>query len=258
MKPSSIPWGKVGAEYVVESTGVFTTIEKANTHLEGGAKKVVISAPSADAPMFVMGVNHESYDPSMSIVSNASCTTNCLAPLAKVINDNFGIVEGLMTTVHAITATQKTVDGPSAKMWRDGRGAAQNIIPASTGAAKAVGKVIPALNGKLTGMAFRVPTPDVSVVDLTCRLGKEATYDQIKAAVKAASESDNWKGILGYTEDEVVSSDFIGDSHSSIFDAKAGISLNNNFVKLVSWYDNEYGYSCRVVDLIKYMKSRDG
>jgi len=258
MKPSSIPWGKVGAEYVVESTGVFTTLEKANTHIEGVAKKVIISAPSADAPMFVMGVNHDSYDPSMAIVSNASCTTNCLAPLAKVIDDNFGIVEGLMTTVHAITATQKTVDGPSAKLWRDGRGASQNIIPASTGAAKAVGKVIPNLNGKLTGMAFRVPTPDVSVVDLTCRLNKEATYDQIKAAIKAASESDNWKGILGYTEDEVVSSDFIGDSRSSIFDAKAGISLNNNFVKLVSWYDNEYGYSCRVVDLIKYMKTRDG
>jgi glyceraldehyde-3-phosphate dehydrogenase type I len=207
--------------------------------------------------MFVMGVNHESYDPSsMHIVSNASCTTNCLAPLAKVINDNFGILEGLMTTVHAVTATQKTVDGPSAKLWRDGRGANQNIIPASTGAAKAVGKVIPDLNGKLTGMAFRVPTPDVSVVDLTVRLKKEATYDEIKAVVKAAAESDQWKGILGYTEDEVVSSDFLGDSRSSIFDAKAGISLSKTFVKLVSWYDNEYGYSCRVVDLIKYMQSK--
>jgi len=218
---------------------------------------VVISAPSADAPMFVMGVNQEAYDPSMQIVSNASCTTNCLAPLAKVINDTFGIEEGLMTTVHAVTATQKTVDGPSGKLWRDGRGAHQNIIPASTGAAKAVGKVIPALNGKLTGMAFRVPVPDVSVVDLTCRLKKEATYDEIKAAVKAASESPNWKGILGYTDEEVVSSDFIGDTHSSIFDAKAGISLSKTFVKLISWYDNEYGYSCRVADLLKYMNSRD-
>ncbi|UYV68542.1 GAPDH [Cordylochernes scorpioides] len=255
--PASIPWGKVGAEYVVESTGVFTTIDKSKTHLESGAKKVVISAPSADAPMFVMGVNHQSYDSGMTVVSNASCTTNCLAPLAKVINDNFGIEEGLMTTVHATTATQKTVDGPSAKLWRDGRGAGQNIIPASTGAAKAVGKVIPELNGKLTGMAFRVPVPDVSVVDLTCRLAKEASYDDIKAAIKAASESDNWKGILGYTEDEVVSSDFLGDTRSSIFDAKAGISLTKNFVKLVSWYDNEYGYSCRVIDLLKYMHSRD-
>jgi glyceraldehyde 3-phosphate dehydrogenase len=254
--PADIPWSKVGVEYVVESTGVFTTLEKAKTHISGGAKKVIISAPSADAPMFVMGVNHQQYDPSLEIVSNASCTTNCLAPLAKVINDTFGIEEGLMTTVHAITATQKTVDGPSGKLWRDGRGAAQNIIPASTGAAKAVGKVIPELNGKLTGMAFRVPVPDVSVVDLTCRLKKEATYDEIKAAVKAASESDAWKGILGYTDEEVVSSDFIGDTRSSIFDAKAGISLSKTFVKLVSWYDNEYGYSCRVVDLIKYMQSR--
>jgi glyceraldehyde 3-phosphate dehydrogenase len=257
MKANAIPWSKAGAEYVVESTGVFTTIEKAKAHFDGGAKKIIISAPSADAPMFVMGVNHESYDPAnMHVVSNASCTTNCLAPLAKVIHDNFGIAEGLMTTVHAVTATQKTVDGPSAKLWRDGRGANQNIIPASTGAAKAVGKVIPDLNGKLTGMAFRVPTPDVSVVDLTVKLVKEATYDEIKAVVKAAAESDQWKGILGYTEDEVVSSDFLGDSRSSIFDAKAGISLNKSFVKLVAWYDNEYGYSCRVVDLIKYMQSK--
>ncbi|XP_043501030.1 glyceraldehyde-3-phosphate dehydrogenase 2-like [Polistes fuscatus] len=254
--PKAIPWAKAGAEYVVESTGVFTTIEKASAHLEGGAKKVVISAPSADAPMFVVGVNHESYDPSNKVVSNASCTTNCLAPLAKVIHDNFEIVEGLMTTVHAITATQKTVDGPSGKLWRDGRGAAQNIIPAATGAAKAVGKVIPALNGKLTGMAFRVPVHNVSVVDLTVRLGKPASYDDIKAKVKEAAEGP-LKGILGYTEDDVVSTDFIGDNHSSIFDAKAGIPLNNNFVKLISWYDNEFGYSSRVIDLIKYMQSKD-
>uniref|UniRef100_A0A1B6LSM4 Glyceraldehyde-3-phosphate dehydrogenase n=1 Tax=Graphocephala atropunctata TaxID=36148 RepID=A0A1B6LSM4_9HEMI len=254
--PKSIPWGKAGAEYVVESTGVFTTIEKASAHLEGGAKKVIISAPSADAPMFVVGVNLEAYDPSYKVVSNASCTTNCLAPLAKVINDNFEIVEGLMTTVHATTATQKTVDGPSGKLWRDGRGAQQNIIPAATGAAKAVGKVIPALNGKLTGMAFRVPVPNVSVVDLTVRLGKDATYDDIKAKVKAAAEGP-MKGILGYTEDDVVSADFIGDTHSSIFDAKAGIPLNNKFVKLISWYDNEFGYSSRVIDLIKYMQTKD-
>lgn len=254
--PKAIPWGKAGAEYIVESTGVFTTIDKASAHLDGGAKKVIISAPSADAPMYVVGVNHESYDPSNKVISNASCTTNCLAPLAKVINDNFEIVEGLMTTVHAITATQKTVDGPSGKLWRDGRGAAQNIIPAATGAAKAVGKVIPALNGKLTGMAFRVPVHNVSVVDLTVRIGKAATYDEIKAKVKEAANGP-MKGILGYTEDEVVSSDFIGSNLSSIFDAKAGISLNNNFVKLISWYDNEYGYSNRVIDLIKYIQTRD-
>ncbi|KAE8749803.1 glyceraldehyde-3-phosphate dehydrogenase [Frankliniella occidentalis] len=254
--PKAIPWGKAGAEYVVESTGVFTTTEKASAHLEGGAKKVIISAPSADAPMFVCGVNLDAYQPSMKVVSNASCTTNCLAPLAKVIHDNFEIVEGLMTTVHATTATQKTVDGPSGKLWRDGRGAAQNIIPAATGAAKAVGKVIPALNGKLTGMAFRVPVANVSVVDLTVRLGKGASYDDIKAKVKEAANGP-LKGILGYTDEEVVSSDFIGDNHSSIFDAAAGISLNNNFVKLISWYDNEYGYSNRVVDLIKYMQSKD-
>jgi len=257
MKPENIKWGDAGAEYVVESTGVFTTIDKARVHLAAGAKKVVISAPSADAPMFVVGVNHTSYNPASDhIISNASCTTNCLAPLAKVINDNFGIVEALMTTVHAVTATQKTVDGPSAKLWRDGRGAFQNIIPASTGAAKAVGKVIPALNGKLTGMAFRVPVADVSVVDLTARLEKPASYEQIKAVVKHASENE-MKGILGYTEDEAVSIDFVGDIRSSIFDAGAGISLNPNFVKLISWYDNEFGYSNRVVDLITYIYGVD-
>lgn len=254
--PKAIQWGSAGAHYVVESTGVFTTIEKASAHLEGGAKKVIISAPSADAPMFVVGVNLEAYDPSYKVVSNASCTTNCLAPLAKVINDNFGIVEGLMTTVHATTATQKTVDGPSGKLWRDGRGAAQNIIPAATGAAKAVGKVIPELNGKLTGMAFRVPVANVSVVDLTVRLAKPASYQAIKDKVKEAANGP-LKGILDYTEDEVVSSDFIGDNHSSIFDAKAGIQLSDQFVKLISWYDNEYGYSNRVVDLIKYMQTKD-
>jgi len=254
--PASINWASAGAEYVVESTGVFTTTEKALAHTKGGAKKVVISAPSADAPMFVMGVNEEKYEPSLQVVSNASCTTNCLAPLAKVINDNYGILEGLMTTVHATTATQKTVDGPSGKDWRGGRGAAQNIIPASTGAAKAVGKVIPELNGKLTGMAFRVPTADVSVVDLTVRLEKEASYEEICATIKAASEGA-MKGILGYTEDAVVSTDFIGDQRSSIFDAKAGIQLSKTFVKLVSWYDNEIGYSNRVIDLITYMQSKD-
>nr|ABS76429.1 glyceraldehyde-3-phosphate dehydrogenase [Cherax quadricarinatus] len=253
MKPENIPWSKAG-EYIVKSTGVFTTIDKAQAH-DGGAKKVIISAPSADAPMFV-GVNLEAYDPSMKIVSNAS-TTNCLAPLAKVINDNLEIVEGLMTTVHAVTATQKTVDGPSAKDWRGGRGAAQNIIPSSTGAAKAVGKVIPELNGKLTGMAFRVPTPDVSVVDLTVRLGNQCSYDDIKAAMKAASQGP-LKGVLGYTEDDVVSTDFTGDVRSSIFDAKAGIQLSKTFVKVVSWYDNEFGYSTRVIDLLKHMQKVDG
>lgn len=252
--PDEIPWGKHGADYVVESTGVFTTIDKAGLHIKGGAKHVVISAPSADAPMFVMGVNNKSYKKDMPVVSNASCTTNCLAPLAKVIHDKYGIIEGLMTTVHAVTATQKTVDGPSGKDWRAGRGAGQNVIPATTGAAKAVGKVIPDLNGKLTGMAFRVPNPDVSVVDLTVRIDKAASYDDIKKTIKEASEGA-MKGILGYTEDEVVSSDFIGDTRSSIFDANAGIQLNQNFVKLISWYDNEYGYSHRVVDLIKYMAS---
>lgn len=256
MNPAEIPWKDCGAEYIAEATGVFTTTEKANAHIQAGAKKVVITAPSADAPMFVMGVNNDKYTSDMTIISNASCTTNCLAPLAKVVNDKFGLKEGLMTTVHATTATQKTVDGPSKKDWRGGRGAAFNIIPSSTGAAKAVGKVIPELNGKLTGMAFRVPTADVSVVDLTCRLAKPATYEEIKAAVKAASENE-LKGIMGYTEDKVVSSDFISDARTSIFDADAGIALNDNFVKLVSWYDNEWGYSNKVVNLIEHMAKVD-
>ncbi|CAG5088174.1 Oidioi.mRNA.OKI2018_I69.PAR.g11763.t1.cds [Oikopleura dioica] len=254
--PAEIQWGSAGADFVVESTGVFTTIDKASAHLKGGAKHVIISAPSADAPMFVVGVNEDKYESSMKIVSNASCTTNCLAPLAKVVNDTFGIEEGLMTTVHAYTATQKTVDGPSGKAWRDGRGAGQNIIPASTGAAKAVGKVIPELNGKLTGMAFRVPTPNVSVVDLTCRLQKPASLEEINAAIRSAAEG-KMKGVLGYTEDMVVSCDFNGSTFSSIYDAKACIQLNNQFVKLVSWYDNENGYSNRVVDLIKVMAAKE-
>lgn len=255
--PANIPWGKDGAEYIVESTGVFTTEEKASAHLKGGAKKVIISAPSADAPMFVCGVNLEAYKPEYKVISNASCTTNCLAPLAKVVHDKYTIIEGLMTTVHATTATQKTVDGPSHKDWRGGRGASANIIPSSTGAAKAVGKVIPSLNGKLTGMSFRIPTSDVSVVDLVVRLEKGASYDELKQTIKTASESKELKGILGYTDEEVVSTDFLGSTESSIFDAKAGISLNPNFVKLISWYDNEYGYSRRVCDLISYVAKVD-
>ncbi len=252
-EPSQLKWGEVGADYVVESTGLFLDKVKCQGHLDAGAKKVIMSAPSKDdTPMFVMGVNHTTYTPDMNFLSNASCTTNCLAPIAKVLNDNFGIVEGLMTTVHATTATQKTVDGPSKKDWRGGRGAGQNIIPSSTGAAKAVGKVIPSLNGKLTGMSFRIPTPNVSVVDLTCRLEKPASYKTICAAMKAASEGE-LKGILGYTEDAVVSTDFLGDSRTSIFDAGAGIGLNDNFVKVVSWYDNEWGYSNKLVELIEYI-----
>ena len=256
MDPKEIQWSSCGAEYIIESTGVFTTTEKASAHFNGGAKKVVISAPSSDAPMFVMGVNHKTYSSDMNVVSNASCTTNCLAPLAKVIQDNFGLTEGLMTTVHATTGTQKTVDSPSKKDWRGGRAAAANIIPSSTGAAKAVGKVLPELNGKLTGMSFRVPTPDVSVVDLTCTLGKPATYDEICKAMKDASEGE-LKGILGYTEDDVVSTDFVGDPRTSIFDAKAGIALTDRFVKLVAWYDNEWGYSNKICDLIIHMASVD-
>jgi len=253
-EPKDIGWASCGAEYIVESTGVYTTKADTHSHIEAGAKRVVISAPSKDAPMFVMGVNHTNYSKDMEVVSNASCTTNCLAPLAKVINDNFGIIEGLMTTIHSTTATQKTVDGPSKKDWRGGRSASTNIIPSSTGAAKAVGEVIPELKGKLTGMSFRVPTIDVSVVDLTCRLEKPATMDEIKAVIKKASENE-MKGILGYTEDAVVSTDFITDSRTSIFDASASIGLNPNFVKLVAWYDNEWGYSNKVLDLIEYMST---
>jgi len=258
--PASIPWGTVGADYVCESTGIFTTKEKAELHIKGGAKKVIISAPPKDSvPMYVMGVNHSEYKPTDLVVSNASCTTNCLAPLTKVVHEKFGIIEGLMTTVHATTATQLTVDGPSrgGKDWRGGRCASQNIIPSSTGAAKAVGKVIPAMNGKLTGMAFRIPTPDVSVVDLTCRIEKAAQYEEIVAAIKEAAEGP-MKGVLDWTDDEVVSTDFVSYKASSIFDVQAGISLNDNFVKLVSWYDNEWGYSNRLVELAVHMKKVDG
>ena len=255
--PANIPWGKAGVDYVLECSGVFTTTEACEKHLAGGAKKVIISAPAKDdTKMFVMGVNHKEYTKDMNVVSNASCTTNCLAPLAKVINDKFGMVEGLMTTVHATTNTQTTVDGLSAKDWRGGRAASGNIIPSSTGAAKAVTKVIPALNGKLTGMAFRVPTLNVSVVDLTCKLAKPATYEEIKTAFKNAANSE-FKGIIGYTEEDVVSSDFNGESCTCVFDAKAGIALTDTFVKLVAWYDNEWGYSCKLVDLAVYMSGVD-
>jgi glyceraldehyde 3-phosphate dehydrogenase len=255
--PANIDWTKCGAEYIAEATGVFTGVEDAKKHLTGGAKKVIITAPSKDAPMFVMGVNQDKYQKDMDVISNASCTTNCLAPLAKVINDNFGITEGLMTTVHSTTATQKTVDGPSKKDWRGGRAASNNIIPSSTGAAKAVGSVIPELKGKLTGMAFRVPTLDVSVVDLTVNLKTPTTYDEIKAVMKKASMSEQYKGIIGYTEDDVVSTDFIGEVCTSVFDANAGIMLTPTFVKLVAWYDNEWGYSSKVVDLIEYVANAD-
>jgi glyceraldehyde 3-phosphate dehydrogenase len=259
--PAELPWGQVGADYVIEATGLFTNHEGAANHLQAGAKRVVISAPTKEPeriPTYVLGVNHQGFDPSQdTIVSNASCTTNCLAPIAKVIHENFGLAEGLMTTVHAMTATQPTVDGPSKKDWRGGRGAAQNIIPAATGAAKAVTLVLPALKGKLTGMAFRVPTPDVSVVDLTFRTEKATHYQEICAAMKAASEGE-LQGILGYTDDEVVSSDFMTDARSSIFDAKAGMELNANFFKVVAWYDNEWGYSCRIVDLMLHMAQKDG
>jgi len=256
-EPAKIPWGASGADYVADATGVFHTKELAQGHIDGGAKKVIYTGPSKDdTPMFVMGVNHNKYTKDMNFVSNASCTTNCLAPLAKVINDKYGIVEGLMTTVHATTATQLTVDGSSKKDWRGGRAAAANIIPSSTGAAKAVGVVIPELNGKLTGMAFRVPTLNVSVVDLTCKLATPTTYDDIKATIKAAAEGE-YKGIVAYTDEAVVSSDFIGDAATSIFDAGAGIMLNETFVKLISWYDNEWGYSCKVVDLIEHMAKVD-
>jgi glyceraldehyde 3-phosphate dehydrogenase len=254
--PSAIPWGSVGADYVIESTGVFTTIDKASAHLKGGAKKVVISAPSADAPMYVCGVNLDKYNPKDAVISNASCTTNCLATLAKVIHDKFGITEGLMTTVHATTATQKTVDGPSHKDWRGGRGVGGNIIPSSTGAAKAVGKVIPSLNGKLTGLSMRVPTQDVSVVDLVVRLDKPASYDEIKQVMRQAAEGE-YKGIIAYTDEDVVSTDFISDNNSCVFDAKAGIQLSPTFVKLIAWYDNEWGYSRRVCNLLQYIAKKD-
>ena len=258
LDPSNIKWGDAGADYILESTGKFLTAETASKHFAGGAKKVLLSAPSKDdTPMYVVGVNHHLYTPDIKIASNASCTTNCLAPIAKVVNDNFGIKHGLMTTVHAVTATQPTVDGPSLKDWRGGRGAVGfNVIPASTGAAKAAGKVIPELNGKITGMSFRIPTPDVSVVDLTVLLEKSAKYDQIKDAIRAASENE-MKGVLGYTDEAVVSSDFIGDTHSSIFDAEAGIALTDNFVKLIAWYDNETGYANRCVDMIRYMATKN-
>jgi len=259
--PSELPWGDRGADYIVEATGLFTTYDKASAHLQAGAKRVVLSAPTKDPDKvrtMVVGVNEDDFDPAQDlVVSNASCTTNCLAPIAKVLNDNFGLAEGLMTTIHAMTATQPTVDGPSKKDWRGGRGATQNIIPASTGAAKAVTLVLPALKGKLTGMAFRVPTPDVSVVDLTFKTEKATSYKEICAAMRAASEGE-LKGVLGYTEDDVVSMDFKGDDHSSIFDAGAGIELNANFFKVVSWYDNEWGYSCRVIDLMTKMAKKDG
>ena len=252
--PADLKWDEVGVDYVIECTGIFTTLEKAQLHIDGGAKKVIISAPSADAPMFVMGVNNKELKASDTIFSNASCTTNCLAPIAKVLHDNFGITDGLMTTIHATTATQNTVDGPSAKDWRGGRAAIHNIIPSSTGAAKAVGKVIPSLNGKLTGMSFRVPTMDVSVVDLTVNLGKSATYEEVCRVMKNASENE-LKGILGYTEELVVSQDFVGETCTSVFDAKAGIALTDTFIKVVSWYDNEYGYSSKIIDLLEYSAS---
>lgn len=254
--PNEIPWKEMGADYIVESSGVFTEIEGASAHFTGGAKKVIISAPSKDAPMFVIGVNEDRYTSDMNVISNASCTTNCLAPLAKVVHENFGIVEGLMTTVHSVTATQKIVDGPSNKDWRGGRAATYNIIPSSTGAAKAVGKVIPDLDGKLTGMAFRVPTLDVSVVDLTCKLAKPASYEEIVEKIKKACK-ENMKGIMSYTEEAAVSSDFIHDPHACIFDVKAGIALNDNFVKLIAWYDNEWGYSNKTLDLIEHMYKVD-
>jgi len=252
--PEDIKWDEVGAEYVLECTGIFKSLKQANLHIIGGAKKVVVSAPSEDAPMFVMGVNHTKLTAEDTIISNASCTTNCLAPIVKVLNDNFGVIEGLMTTIHAATATQKTVDGPSSKDWRGGRAAIHNIIPSSTGAAKAVGKVIPEMNGKLTGMSFRVPTMDVSVVDLTVRLEKSTSYEAIKRAMKKASENE-MAGILGYTEEMLVSQDFVSDERTSIFDANAGLALNDNFVKIVSWYDNEMGYSSKIVDLVEYAAS---